>query len=60
MTTTRHAEALGRPLAALEHAALVEQDRVIERREASLAMWLAQLSAKERRRLGIPEKEGDK
>lgn len=46
-------ELLGRPLTAIERAADDEEDRVIARNKASHALWLAQMSDKEKRRWGI-------
>ena len=47
------AELLGRELTAVERAADDYQDMIRERDRARHAIWLSQLSAKERKRLGM-------
>lgn len=42
-----------RPLNAVERAAVEETERSIERKETLHALWLAGLTARERRRMGI-------
>lgn len=49
------AELLGRELTPLERAADDEADRYRDLREARHAIWLSQLSAKERKWLGITD-----
>jgi hypothetical protein len=58
--TFRHAayaDLLGRSLTPVEVAALDHRDAVRARKEASHQMWLDQLSAKERRRMGLPSRQ---
>lgn len=51
-----HYEAtLGRRMTEIERAAVVEQDAIIARREAGHAAWLAGLSRKRRRAMGLAD-----
>lgn len=44
---------LGRPLTPIERAADDEADRIIDQKDASHAMWQAELSDRAKRRWGI-------
>lgn len=48
---------MGRALTTVESAALDECDRITELKETCHALWLTQLSPKEKRRLGLVTEE---